>query len=187
MRIAAISGLLAVLPTGYQEIVINKATKAPDESTKEKWLGRTSFLRNWNFFYSEILYGRTAAMIQRTKEAMQFMQMDPAEPGVVLNGEAHAANVTSFLASEEYRLKMMDTSFKNMTLFCREIAQDYHMNEEILRRALFDHFVPVQIYKVTDPAQAPSYPARASVGESIQLIDQFNSPSTQQIAEKYLG
>jgi len=178
-------GVLQSITTPERKTAQAKAAHAQTEKDKEYWQTLTAALDSippW-----EVLDGRTALMIAKHEDAMQYLRDDKyildSAQGAMIMGYSHTHKGILFMHDKKARDKAILTYAKNTIEIANTIIfPRYNIPEEdkrMLTRRVLHYFALTQINSIYDPGLPPGVSMDDYVETNIRRVDTFPSPQVQ--------
>ncbi len=152
-----------------------------DISLKDKIIKLVGVLDGITFDVSKLTKGRTAAIIERTKETMDHLDLDPKQSGLTIMGNAHMIGVAEFQQSRDARLEAMASHVRLVKGISDVCGNALNINPNRYLNTLMENYLAVRVYQATDPRNDPYFPHIRSVNNSINIHSTFVSDSTLQV------
>lgn len=184
----AATGAIAVI-SGVTPVVLNQArNRAANTTSQAEMEERVQNLQKYGFLekVEDIWDGRTALLIQKTKETLAYEnQPTDTKAGVVL-GSGHIANSQEYLKQKTDREKAIAKMFDSL----KEIIEKFGRENNVSSDEIFEHYLltaaTIQTYEVKQPDTDPENPNPKALYESINITGQYRSPMVERIIrEKY--
>lgn len=156
------------------------AYSTTDEKTKDLFQTVAGIFKP-RFNQRDFLDARTALLISKTQDAIDYMGKPSDTPAAVVMGAEHIYEADTFLNDPKARARIINTFVSRLVpLFDEVVSKFPKLSKKDARNALLDYIAQVDIIKIKDPggpAQNPNLPNL--VDQLVTLIDSFQSPQVE--------
>ncbi len=176
-----VDGVTSASPKTMKRALESSASFTIDTDTKERLVNLHNRIATLDLYQESLVDGRTAAVIQRAFETVEFLDLPNNATSAVIMGAAHLNRANEYLSSEAKRLESIRKLLNELKKLASLTAESFEIDKNEFVGTIMNNFTTIQIYEVHDPKNKSDDPSESSLTENISLLDEFESPSTRRL------